>query len=220
MLGLSMMVAGLPLSLFLTSLSQFVLAGSFFLEGDPVKKKFARFFASEAAILLVAIWLIHVIGLIWTSNYAEGIKDIRIKLPLLTLPVILAGSGKIEGVQYRFIIRLFLIAVLSGTLISCAVLTGIIPIKIDDIRDIFIFHISHIRFALFLCFAIVNATWLMSEASGWKKFFLSLLIFWFIVFLFIMQSMTGIAILILLIFIFFKTFKYISFFILSLYSFK
>ena len=98
-LGLSMLVAGLPLSLFLTSLSQFILAGSFFLEGEPIKKKFARFFTSEAAIVLVAIWLIHVTGLLWTSNYAEGIKDIKIKLPLLTLPVILAGSGKIEGGQ-------------------------------------------------------------------------------------------------------------------------
>ena len=181
-LGLSMLVAGLPLSLFLTSLSQFVLAGSFFLEGEDVKKKFFRFFTSEAAIYLVAIWLIHLIGLLWTSNYTEGIKDIRIKLPLLTLPIILAGSGKIKGVQFRFILGLFLVAVLAGTLISCAVLIGIIPIKIDDIRDIFIFHISHIRFALFLCFAIVTATWLMSEASGWKKFFLSLLIFWFIIF--------------------------------------
>src|SRR6187549_443799 len=88
--GLIVLVTGLPLSLFLISISQFILTGSFFLEGNFIAK-FKRFFHNKAALLVAGIWLMHVIGLIWTSNLSQGWDDIRIKLPLLVLTVIMAG---------------------------------------------------------------------------------------------------------------------------------
>src|SRR4051812_46648710 len=94
--GLLMLCAGLPVSLFLTSLSQFVLLTAFLFEGS-VKEKFQKFFRNKAAILFSGIWLIHIVGLLWTNDLAEGLKDVRIKLPLLVLPLIIGGSRALSA---------------------------------------------------------------------------------------------------------------------------
>jgi hypothetical protein len=49
--GLIVLATGLPVSLFLISISQFILAGSFFLEGN-VTEKFKRFLNNKAAVLI------------------------------------------------------------------------------------------------------------------------------------------------------------------------
>ena len=191
--GLILLVAGLPVSLFLTSLSQFFLAGSFLLEGN-VSAKFKRFSANKVAVLLAGIWLMHLIGLFWTSDLAEGLKDLRIKLPILILPLIVAGSEPLSEKQFKGILSAFIAAVFIGSMSAIFVLTGIIHREIYDIRDVFIFHISHIRFALFTCVAIsiiIYYIFYKKALKGFLKVSGLLLIAWFIIFLFIVQSLTG-----------------------------
>ena len=116
------------------------------------------------------------------------------------LPILIATAEPLERKQFENILLLFVGAVFAGTLISTAVLTGIIHHEITDIRDIFIFHISHIRFALFTClsvFIIVHLLWRHSEYGFLKKGILLLLAIWLVIFLAIMESVTGIAVLII-----------------------
>ena len=133
--GLTLLVVGLPVSLFLTSLSQFFLAGSYFLEGN-VSSKIKRFYANKVAVLLVGIWLMHLIGLFWTSDLTEGLKDLRIKLPLLILPVIIGGSEPLNEKQFKGILSAFIAAVFIGSMSAIFVLTGIIHREIYDIREL------------------------------------------------------------------------------------
>src|SRR6185436_12595998 len=199
-IGLLMLAAGLPVSLFLTSLAQFVLAGAFFIEGNFIEK-FRRFFRNKTAMIIAGIWLMHVIGLLYTSDLVEGFKDVRIKLPLLIFPVIIAGSEPLSRRHFNRIIFVFIISVFAGTMVSMAVLTGMIDHPVHDIRDIFIFHISHIRFALLCCMAIFSIFFFLkgysSSLNVLKKAGLLLVSAWLITFLFIMESVTGIAVLIL-----------------------
>ncbi|HNP47419.1 MAG TPA: O-antigen ligase family protein [Bacteroidia bacterium] len=199
--GLCLLVAGLPVSLFLTSLSQFFIAGSFFLEGD-LSTKIKRYISNRSALLLTGIWLLHVAGLLWTTDIQEGLKDIRIKLPLLILPLVMSGSAPLSTKQFRFILYLFVFSVFSGSLVSIAVLNGLIPTKapIYDIREIFILGVSHIRFALFTCLAVIVVGWLMytrEQKTFGSKLLLSALMLWLSIFLFIIESITGISILII-----------------------
>ncbi len=198
--GLTLLMCGLPVSLFLTSLSQFFLVGSFILEGN-IKEKWNRFTSNKVAVLFVGIWLMHLVGMLWTSDFANGIKDLRIKLPLLLLPVIIAGTEKLTEKQFRWIMGAFVFAVFAGTISAMAVLTGIIHREIYDIRDIFIYKISHIRFALFTCVAICTLVFYIGyrkELTPVAKFFALILAAWFVVFLFIVQSLTGLSILLVL----------------------
>lgn len=200
--GLTLLVCGLPVSLFLTSLSQFFLVGSFFLEGN-VKEKWKRFLSNRVAVVFVGIWLLHLAGLMWTSDWANGIKDLRIKLPLLLLPIIIAGTEKLTEKQFRWIMGTFVFAVFAGTISAISVLTGIIHREIYDIRDIFIYKISHIRFALFTCVAICTLVYYIGYRkvlTPLAKVIALLLTLWFIVFLVIVESLTGLSILIILTF--------------------
>src|SRR6185369_9500552 len=128
----------------------------------------------------------------YTNDMAEGFKDIRIKLPLLIFPVIIAGSEPLSKKQFNWVMAFFIGAVFAGTIVSMAVLTGIIHHPVHDIRDIFIFHISHIRFALFICIAVFSLFYYLFsghfKASAFEKAVMGGMAAWFIAFLLIMES--------------------------------
>src|SRR3954465_938400 len=98
--GLVLLVSAMPLSMYMMSMAQFVLAGAFFLEGNFIEK-FKRFFRNKPALIIVGIFLLHIIGMLWTKNYSEGWRDIRVKLPLLTLTVMIAGNEPLTKKQFN-----------------------------------------------------------------------------------------------------------------------
>lgn len=197
--GLILLVSSLPLSLFLTSFAQIILAVSFFTEGTFIEK-FKRFFRNKPAMIIAGIWIMHVTGLLYTTDITEGLKDVRIKAPLLILPVIISGSEPLTRKQFNWVMAFFIGAVFAGTMVSMAVLTGIIRHPVLDIRDIFIFHISHIRFALFTCVAVFSLFYFLFSGENnltvFNKILIAMLAGWFIVFLVIMESVTGLSIII------------------------
>ncbi|MCX6274839.1 MAG: O-antigen ligase family protein [Bacteroidetes bacterium] len=199
--GLIVLVTGLPLSLFLISLSQFILAGSFFLEGNFIEK-FKRFSRNKAAMLVAGIWLLHVVGLFWTTDLSQGWDDIRIKLPILVLTLIIAGNEPLTKKQFHLVLSCFIAAVFAGSLVSIAVLTGVIHREVLDIRDVFIFKISHIRFGLFTCIAILCIFYFVfinkAIANPLYRFGVLLLALWLFIFLVIVESLTGLSVLIII----------------------
>ncbi|MCK9167249.1 MAG: hypothetical protein M0O94_01670, partial [Bacteroidales bacterium] len=103
--GLSLMLLGLPTSRFLMSISQFLLLGAWVIYGIEqiaasgikpglmwplrvVENRFGCFFRQREAIIFILIFLLHGIGLLWTSDLPFGLHDLRIKLPLLLLPIV------------------------------------------------------------------------------------------------------------------------------------
>ena len=93
--GLFMLAAGLPLSKFLTGFSQIVLAASFFIEGN-LAEKLIRLKKNKAAWIISGIWLMHIAGLINTESIPSGLWDIRMKLPVLVLTIVIAGSMQLS----------------------------------------------------------------------------------------------------------------------------
>lgn len=189
-IGLTLLAIGLPLSLFLTSLSQFFLAGSFLLEGT-IKGKLTRFLNNKPALLLAGFWLLHALGMAWTSDIGEGLKDLRIKLPLLLLPLILAGSGPVSRRQFRWVLGVFVASVVvAGCIHTVVLFSG----QVTDIRDIHIFKISHIRFSLFCCLSIAVCQWMAGSGGPWARS-LHLVQAWIVAYLVITASATGLVIL-------------------------
>src|ERR1043165_1713669 len=150
--ALVILVVGMPLSKFLMSLSQIILAANWLLEGN-LREKWRSFFHDKAALLVSSLLLLHFIGLAWTSDFAYAFKDIRIKAPLLVLPLILSTSAPVSKRVFDAILYYFIAAIIVGTLISTFLLTGIIEGEIVDVRNVSVF-ISNIRFALLIDVAI------------------------------------------------------------------
>jgi hypothetical protein len=190
--GLLLLVVALPLSKFVISVSQFMILGSWLLSGD-FRSKYRAFISCRPAVFLVLVWLMHVAGLIYTTDFAYAFKDLRIKLPLLALPVILSTAPPLTRKQFENI----LLALVSGTVI--AALAGFITWmgwtgkQVNDVRDIALF-VSHIRLSLLICLSIFVCIWFAVSQHRHTLMLIPVMLF-LLVFLFILESLTGLIIL-------------------------
>ena len=166
----------------------------------PIKNfiaKFQVFFQNKAAMILVSLFILHLVGLIYTTDFTYAFKDLRTKLPLLVFPIILSTMKPINKKQFNILIFFYIGAVLIGSIISTYVL---LQHEFTDIRKISIF-ISPIRFSLNICIAIFSLVWFTYKKGNFNIFFKLLFvvaIVWLVSFLFIIESGIGILIVIVI----------------------
>lgn len=213
LIGLFLMSIGLPLSSVLVSSAQFLLALNWFIERD-FKNKLQRLNTNKTVYLFLLLPLVHVLWLINTSDFVWALHDLKIKLPLLVIPLIIGTTKPLSTTELRWVLSTFIFAVFAGTTVSLAVLTGIYKIEITDIRGISIF-ISHIRFGLMIVLSIHIIGYyfitLFKNLSGNKKISLIILVLWFLTFLIILQSITGwVTLFALLLYVFIISYKNIK----------
>ena len=161
-------------------------------------RKFRAFFHREniSAWIFASLYLMHLIGLLYTSDFHYALKDLRIKFPLFLLPLLLSTTGVTDRKAFRYFVMLFIAAVFTGTLISTFVyLQGMFT----DVRQISVF-ISHIRFSLLIDIAIFQCFYLLlskSEEPSWLKAAFGIAGAWMTAFLVIFGFLTGLIILVI-----------------------
>jgi len=203
-LGYLLMAIGLPTSLFLMSLAQFVLAGNWILEGD-FKQKLTRLFQNKPAMSILLIFFIYVAGLFYSEDITEGFQVLRIVAPIFILPFIIASAPPIENFKMINIIKIFIITVFIATLYSTYLTFKQGMLQLNDLRNISPF-ISHIRFSLMICLAVALLFGEIVKQNFNSKIIIHLLLMvWLISFLMLSQSVTGLLILFLL-FLFYTIF--------------
>jgi len=185
---------GIPCSNILMSIGGIALAVLFLISPKLlIRAKYV--FREPFAMFALALFAWHIIGLLWTTDMGEGIRDIRIKLPILLFPIALSGIFSISTKKRLWIIRIYLLTVLTNTIILFGVSQHWYGPEINNFRDVSLF-ISHIRLSLNICLA-VGLLWLYpaiiinSVASIVLKFILTL---WALYFLSILESGTSILI--------------------------
>ena len=183
------MAASLTLSPFMMGASMFLLMGVWLFTGDPIKVKLERFFHDRIALVIVSIYLLHVIGLIYTSDFAYAFKDLRVKLPLLILPFVLSSVKPLEKKLFDLLMLIYVLSVFVATGISFGTY---IQHNYDNIRDISLF-ISHIRFCLNIVLAIGTVGYYLvtRKTKWWEKLIQTALIIWFVYQIYIFESISG-----------------------------
>ena len=83
-LGISMMFIGLPFSNFLMSLSQIVLVVNWLIEGK-FKLKWNLFCENRTAQIVASLFIMYIIGLIYSTDLTYAFNELRIKLPIFLL---------------------------------------------------------------------------------------------------------------------------------------
>ena len=186
---LAMMAASLTLSPFMMGASHFLLIAVWLFMGDPMKVKLQRFFHNKIALLLVSLYLLHVIGLAWTSDFAYALKDLRVKLPLLVLPLVLSSVKPLEKKLMDLLMLVYVASVLVATCISY---WFYLQHNYQDIREI-AQHISHIRICLniVLVIGIIGYYLFTRKMPWWEKLLAAGLMLWFIYQLYIFESISG-----------------------------
>ena len=211
LLGLLMVAVGLTLSPFLMGMSQFWLALVWFVDAltppfkgvGGIKTKLSCFFHNKAAVLLVAFYLMHVVGLLWTSDFQYALKDLRVKLPILVMPFVLSSMEPLDRKRFNIVMLIYVLSVFIATQFS---FIRYMQHNYEDIREISHF-ISHIRFCLNIVFCIAIIGWYLYNRAvkspvptfGIKtaidRFLQWFLLLWFIYQIYIFESLSGYVIL-------------------------
>ena len=232
LLGLLMVAVGLTLSPFLMGMSQFWLVLVWLVDGivgnrdenvipskvcangiyfhHDFKSKLSRFWQNTPAVLLVAFYLMHVVGLLWTSDFEYAMKDLRVKLPILVMPFVLSSMPPLDRKRFDFVMLVYVLAVFIATMFSSV---SYWRHDYEDVREISHF-ISHIRFCLNIVFCIAIIGWYIVKAkvpepvegptknnnvegpTHINRFLQWLLLLWFIYQIYIFESLSGYVILV------------------------
>lgn len=170
--------------------------------GESIARIFSIFFRRKnlPAIVFFSFYLLHVIGLLFSVDFDYALKDLRVKLPLFVMPVIISVSEPLGWKKFRNLMLFFAAAVITGTLISSYIL---LTEDIDNLREISRF-ISHIRFSLLISITIFMLSYFAIRERDLPEYFrLILLIFtgWLLFYLVLSASVTGLVVLILAVFV-------------------
>lgn len=150
------------------------------------------FWRNRAAVIFASIFLIFVLGLIKTTDFSDGLGDLRVKLPLLLFPLVFASLEKINYQTLRRILSFFIVALFAATMVG-----GYILLKGDyvNIREISPF-ISSVRLGLSISFGFFILVYFITKEQSFsvnRKIGLGILAIWFLVFLYFMESITAFA---------------------------
>ena len=212
LLGLLMVAVGLTLSPFLMGMSQFWLVLVWLVDASltPLKggqggfkDKFSRFCNNKAAVLLVAFFLMHLVGLLYTADFQYAMKDLRVKLPILVMPLVLASMPPLDRKRFDLVMLVYVLSVFVATLFS---FSTYLKHDYEDVREISHF-ISHIRFCLNIvfCMAIIGYYLVKSRRvvepvetpvlKCLNRFLQCFLLLWFVYQIYIFESLSGYVIL-------------------------
>ncbi len=223
---LMLLAASIPLSKFTMSVTEFMLLGlwlwdgfsfsisyRFFKIGGVIKgllhfavyivslgyhniiEKFILFYKNKPALIFTLIYFAHVIGLLYTSDMPYAIKDLRVKVPLLLLPVVIATMGKINSKQLRSILVVYSLATLVSTIISVFVYLTFDYVDIREISPL----ISPIRLGLNVSFSFLIMLYFIFHEGKFRTWQIAgfiIMALWFLSFLFLLEAVTSIVILI------------------------
>jgi len=186
------MAVSLPLSKALMSIVTGLFMVNWLVEGQ-FATKMQRLKTRKSLLLIISVFALYLLGLLWTDSLKSGLRDVKIQLPLLIIPLVIGTSGGLSFMQVKRIVYAFSAAVILASLCSIFVLLGFSGKAIHDPREMSLF-ISHIRFSLLINISIFSLFWYALKAEKTnilEKTLLFLAMLWLTIFLVILKSATG-----------------------------
>ena len=208
--GLTVLVVGLSLGAIFISIGQIIISANWILERN-FSEKFNQIKTQKIAWPYFLFFGLHLLGLLWTENLTSGVDDIKIKLPILALPLIFSSTRPLSNQELSNLLKIYLFALLAASLWSLFFYLGWKKTSVNDVRNLSRFF-SHIRFSMHIVFGIFLSLWFYGETENKIiKIAFALISIWLVFFLFILSSLTGIVLLLILLIgysiYFFLTFK-------------
>lgn len=147
--ALSLLVVGVSLSNVLMSIGTIWIIANWLIELD-FSTKWGRFKTNKSVIALSSFFVLMVLSLSWSTDLDYAFKDLLIKLPLITIPLVMGTSKPLENKVYKFLLYLFLTALTFTTVFNYLRFN---TNTFGDIRQMS-FFISHIRLGGLICLAL------------------------------------------------------------------
>jgi O-antigen ligase len=135
--------------------------------GD-LKTKFKNLKESNIFWVLISLFLLHLLGLLYTSNFTYALKDLKIKLPIFFLPIVFIASPSLSIKEFRSILKVLLITALLSSIYGMYYYLRYFQVTFFELREMSQF-ISHIRLSLLNTIAAFAAFYLLAK-NNWRKF--------------------------------------------------
>ena len=187
--GLLLIAFFMPLSMFVTNAAILLIVANWFVECGYAAK-WERIKENKGILVFCAIFLVHLLWLVNTSNFDYAASDLRIKLPLLALPIAIGTSEAISMKKLNTILLVFV----SGVFVASV--TGFCVKFFDDgtnYRSLSLF-VSHIRLSLMICLSIFVLGYFIARKiffTGWKVLIALLVAAFLLFFMIVLQALTG-----------------------------
>lgn len=196
LLSMILIGVGLTTSNIFMSWGQFGLAIAFVWDGK-YKTKFVELIQNKRMLALMVVFILFVLGLIHTSNYAYAFHDLKIKLPLLIIPFLTFSFFPFAQKEFKIILHSIFGGVLFTMAFGCMIYIGWIDWEIKDMRNYSPF-ISNVRLGTLLVFCMIASSYFIfhKEYLYINKYFYVLFALICLSFLLFIQSLTGIVVLI------------------------
>ena len=197
--ALSLIIIGIICSKALMSIGMVLGGVSLLLEFD-FKEYYAKWKSNRLLHLLVLLYLCFVISLFWSQNIDYALEDLKSKLTLIVIPLLVFSKPELVYRNKDYLLILFLIGVFITSLINVLFYTHIFgDIVYDDIRGMSLFG-SHIRYGLLIAMGAVICIYFIKKAQ--KFIYLFVIVFlWLILYTYFSGVLSGfIALLISLLF--------------------
>ena len=155
---LSAIVFFMPLSVWLLTFFIIVLVIVWIADGGIARMP--QILKSEQGVLIsFGTYLVYLLWMINTSDLSFGLRELKMKLPLLIFPLVIGLSDPLNKKEIKTVLSFFVAGVVLSSLIGFIYYS--LDKNISDIanpRKISLF-ISHIRLALMTNFSIIVSAW-------------------------------------------------------------
>lgn len=181
----------------LLSVSMMVFVAFSFFHTD-MKKHLSNFFSSPLLWGMSLLFFLPLLSGLWSEDKKELADILRIKLPLLFLPLAFAGPLHISKKQWEWLGYIFITLITAGTCWSMFYyLSDVAAINESYLRAKSIatpLENDHVRFSWLVSICVLLAGWLLVIKRNENKlvsYFLAAVVIWLIVFLHVLAVRTG-----------------------------
>ncbi len=181
--GLTLLAISLPVSVFFMSLSQFILVINWLIEGH-FRMKWERIRQHKGVPIFLSIYLVYLLGMLYSTDFSDGFSTLRSRLPILMLTLVVVSSNPLPRQRWLAVLLAFSASITVVSLISIYIwLAG----NYNDPRELSPF-ISHIRMGLMVAMSVCLLIWFARRESLRILYLVS---GWHIIYLYILHSLTG-----------------------------
>lgn len=159
-------------------------------------EQFKTFLKNPFLIGMSLLFFIPFVSGLWSADQHMWLRFVRIKLPLLFLPLAFAGNWQLSSKQWRWVAYVFLFLVFAGCCWSLWQYAQNTSLLHKEYLKAKIFSTpldnDHVRFSLLACIAIVCAVVVIHKTmQKITRFILAGACIFFIVYLHILSARTG-----------------------------
>jgi hypothetical protein len=196
--GISAFAVGLPTSKVILSLASMLMLLNLLMESN-FKQYWKNIRSNRLLHILAAFWLLHLIALLWTDDFNYAFNDIRIKVTLLLIPLLLIAKPIQKGQQHLLIFGLFLSSLFVTSVYNYGCYNHWIgQHHYDDIRGLSLFG-SHIRYGILIAMGAGISMYYFHQFKGLIKLLFICGFVWFSYYTYYSQIISGVVALLVVI---------------------